>query len=111
LQVDIVAGSVFDPQTLNPYSYCNNDPVNLIDPTGKWDEAKGDSLRSPEDQAAIRAATEAYYSATTQAGRDAAHATAEYIRNNPSKPAPAAPVKTSGAGTSSSSAPETRGVT
>jgi RHS repeat-associated protein len=109
LQTDPVGGSVTIALSFNAYLYCRDDPVNNIDPTGMWDESKGDSHRSPEDQAAIRALTEAYYSATTQAGRDAAHASAEYIRAHPTTPAPAAPVKTSGAGTSSSSAPAAQG--
>jgi RHS repeat-associated protein len=89
LQADPIGGSLLNSQTLNPYSYCNNNPANLIDPTGMWDDtpdARGvrDSQRSSEDQAAIIAATNAYYTATTQAGRDAAHATAVYIREHPS---------------------------
>ena len=25
-----------DPQTLNRYTYCRDNPVNLVDPTGHW---------------------------------------------------------------------------
>jgi len=31
---DPIAGSSFDPQSMNRYSYSRNDPVNLIDPSG-----------------------------------------------------------------------------
>ncbi len=31
---DPLAGSIADPQSLNRYSYVQNDPVNLVDPTG-----------------------------------------------------------------------------
>jgi RHS repeat-associated protein len=31
---DIAKGTVFIPATLNPYSYCGNDPINYIDPNG-----------------------------------------------------------------------------
>ena len=93
LSADLIGGSIHSSQSINPYTYCNNDPVNLIDPTGMWDE-KGeytnipDGQRSAVDQAGIRAATQAYYAATDQAGRDAAHAVAMQIRNNPTADAP-----------------------
>ncbi|GIV87197.1 MAG: hypothetical protein KatS3mg054_1226 [Chloroflexus sp.] len=35
LQPDPWLGSVYAPLTLNGYAYCGNDPVNMIDPTGK----------------------------------------------------------------------------
>ena len=93
LSADPIGGSIHSSQSVNPYTYCNNDPVNLIDPTGMWDE-KGeytnipDGQRSAVDQAGIRAATQAYYAATDQAGRDAAHAVAMQIRNNPTADVP-----------------------
>ncbi|MBF0569829.1 MAG: VCBS repeat-containing protein, partial [Candidatus Omnitrophica bacterium] len=31
---DTVVQSPYNPQTLNRYAYCNNNPVNLVDPTG-----------------------------------------------------------------------------
>lgn len=62
----------------NWYAYCGNDPVNYIDPSGyvytAWDKANG------VDKAKIDAATKAYYEATTDAGRAAAHAEAEKAR-------------------------------
>lgn len=34
LSIDPHPGYLTDPQSLNPYLYCHNDPVNLSDPTG-----------------------------------------------------------------------------
>ena len=33
---DPAAGSKSNPQTLNPYQYCCNDPINSADPSGQW---------------------------------------------------------------------------
>jgi RHS repeat-associated protein len=39
---DTIVQAPFDPQSLNRYSYCRNNPINLIDPTGhSWKEWKG----------------------------------------------------------------------
>jgi RHS repeat-associated protein len=81
-QADPVGGSVANPLSLNAYLYCRDDPVDNIDPTGMV--MPGDEKRSEVDQAAIAAATDAYYAAANQAERDAAHAAAEYVRNHPS---------------------------
>jgi len=35
-QQDPVAGSIGNPATMNRYPYVGNDPVNSIDPTGRW---------------------------------------------------------------------------
>lgn len=32
---DRLAGDAFDPQSLNRYAYVRNDPINMVDPTGK----------------------------------------------------------------------------
>jgi RHS repeat-associated protein len=37
LQADPLIGDVFDPRSLNPFSYVANDPVNRVDPTGMLD--------------------------------------------------------------------------
>ena len=31
-----MAGSIADPRTVNRYAYVGNDPVNFVDPTGRW---------------------------------------------------------------------------
>ncbi len=31
---DLLAGSIFNPQSLNRYAYTRNDPINLVDPLG-----------------------------------------------------------------------------
>ena len=37
ITADTIVQSPYNPQTLNRYTYCNNNPVNLVDPTGhKW---------------------------------------------------------------------------
>ncbi|MEM2592629.1 MAG: RHS repeat-associated core domain-containing protein [Thermofilaceae archaeon] len=35
LQQDPWLGSIYEPLTLNAYTYCLNDPVNAVDPSGK----------------------------------------------------------------------------
>jgi RHS repeat-associated protein len=53
---DPLAGSIFDPQSLNRYAYVLNNPILLIDPFGldfcQWDDGKDDS---PEDGGAKEA--------------------------------------------------------
>jgi len=36
LTADTLVQSPYDPQSLNRYSYCRNNPLNLVDPTGHW---------------------------------------------------------------------------
>jgi len=36
IQADTIVQSPSNPQTLNRYTYCNNNPVNYTDPTGHW---------------------------------------------------------------------------
>ena len=36
LSPDILTGKITDPQSLNPYVYCEGNPVIFIDPTGYW---------------------------------------------------------------------------
>ena len=37
---DSVVQNPYDPQTLNRYSYCLNNPINRIDPTRHWSWGK-----------------------------------------------------------------------
>ncbi|MBL7130493.1 MAG: VCBS repeat-containing protein [Candidatus Omnitrophica bacterium] len=37
---DTLVQNPFDPQALNRYTYCRNNPVNLTDPTGHWSWSK-----------------------------------------------------------------------
>ena len=43
LQRDDVVGAANDTQSLNRYAYCENDPVNVVDPSGRfgWSTIKG----------------------------------------------------------------------
>ncbi|MHB8064410.1 MAG: RHS repeat-associated core domain-containing protein, partial [Ruminiclostridium sp.] len=43
---DTYRGSVNDTMSLNLYSYCENNPVNLIDPSGHWTWKQYDNLGS-----------------------------------------------------------------
>lgn len=36
ITADTVVPSPFNPQSLNRYSYCDNNPLNYVDPTGHW---------------------------------------------------------------------------
>ena len=51
--------------TLNPYIYVKDNPVNLVDPTGKWQ--KGDEKLPKEIQDRIKQLTIDYKNAKTEA--------------------------------------------
>ena len=38
ISADTYKGTVTDPQSLNLYVYCRNNPVNYVDPSGNWPE-------------------------------------------------------------------------
>ena len=40
-RVDPYAGNTQDPQSLHKYAYCHANPINNIDPSGKWIGAAG----------------------------------------------------------------------
>ena len=44
---DPVNQNIYDPQNLNPYAYCRNNPLNLIDPLGASWESLSDSYSDP----------------------------------------------------------------
>jgi len=58
---DTYTGNLSDPLSLNLYTYCSNEPIMYIDPTGHWQEK--DSEKSPEVQAQILEATREYIEA------------------------------------------------
>ena len=43
MKPDLIAGNLGNPQSLNKYVYCNNNPVKYIDPTGRKPESPYDS--------------------------------------------------------------------
>ncbi|MEL7568269.1 MAG: RHS repeat-associated core domain-containing protein, partial [Dehalobacterium sp.] len=67
-----------NPQTLNLYSYCGNDPVNNTDSTGHWKE--GDEKLSKSAQNEIKYLTNLYNKATSKASRDWIAKQADKIR-------------------------------
>jgi len=82
-QRDAFLGFYTDPLSLNRYTYCHNNPIKYIDPSGyvvtQWDL---DNC-SPAQIAQIKAATDAWNvakAANDSAAMDAAHATANAAR-------------------------------
>lgn len=75
-QEDSYNGNIADPQSLNVYTYCYNNPIRFFDPTGNvvtdWDKEH----LTPEDQKKIEQYTREYI-----AGNYNAHYKAEEIRN------------------------------
>ena len=81
LSADPIGGSVLKPVLFNAYLYCASDPVNNIDPTGMYMPGDENLNLTPEQTAAIEVLSDAWFAATDQAGRDAAHAAANAVRN------------------------------
>ena len=80
-QRDKYLGNYTDPLSLNRYTYGHNNPIKYIDPSGyvvtEWDLKNC----TPTQIAQIKAATDAWNNATTQAEKDAAHAAANAARS------------------------------
>jgi vacuolar-type H+-ATPase subunit H len=73
-------GQENNPLSLNRYTYCHNDPVNFIDPSGHWE--LGDEKLSEEAQKAIKKLTDSYFDSNNERGRKYAHEAAKAIRSN-----------------------------
>jgi RHS repeat-associated protein len=72
-----------NPLSLNLYTYCSNDPIRYLDPTGH--RQAGDEKLSITDRAAIADLTYTYNEAKAKSdikGMEAAHQAAENIRKN-----------------------------
>jgi RHS repeat-associated protein len=80
LSEDTFSGYAADPLSLNLYTYCSNNPIIYIDPTGHWQQ--GDEALNDEAKAKIIALTNAYYEATTKTEKDAISKQANDIRSN-----------------------------
>jgi RHS repeat-associated protein len=73
-------GEEENPASLNLYTYCSNDPVNYIDPSGHWQQ--GDDKLTKYAQTRIKYFTKRYYEAKTQSEKNAWHKLADMYRNN-----------------------------
>jgi len=80
-------GEASDPLSLNLYTYCHNNPIRYIDPTGHWIES--DQNFSMPVQTELLKLTLAWYLAETQSEKDAIHQTAQDIREKFSSGFPA----------------------
>lgn len=49
LTPDSIVQSPYDPQFLNRYAYCRNNPINLVDPTGQRTDEYGHPITIPLD--------------------------------------------------------------
>jgi RHS repeat-associated protein len=77
---DTYRGQAFDPLSLNLYTYCANNPIMYIDPTGHWKQ--GDEKLNQDARVAISRLTDLYYSTTDKAEKDRIVKEANEIRNN-----------------------------
>jgi RHS repeat-associated protein len=78
LSEDSYLGDTNDPLSLNLYTYCLNNPVMYIDPTGYWEET--DSKYSTTVQIELLKLTLAWYLADNKEVKDDIHNQAEAIR-------------------------------
>lgn len=80
---DTYRGDPNDPLSLNLYTYCHNEPIMYVDPTGHWGGRTGeekDEELSPGAQDKIRDLTDKYYEAKTPEEREAIHQEANRVR-------------------------------
>lgn len=61
LSVDLVAGSLSNPQSLNRYSYVLNNPLKFIDPTGMIVEWADSEKKKKKDEAEARTSAQRKY--------------------------------------------------
>ncbi|NJD02083.1 MAG: RHS repeat-associated core domain-containing protein [Ruminiclostridium sp.] len=78
LTEDSYTGDPKDPLSLNLYTYCHNDPVNYIDPTGHWEQ--GDNNYCMAIQTQLLKLTLMWYLADENS-RGEIHAEAQRIRD------------------------------
>ncbi|RCX08177.1 RHS repeat-associated protein [Anaerobacterium chartisolvens] len=84
---DTYTGNPSDPLSLNLYTYCHNEPIMYVDPTGHKEELDK-MIKSTATKNAIDKATKAYEQAKAKndkAGMTKAHDDAEKARSNYAK--------------------------
>ena len=81
LQEDTYAGDASDPLSLNTYTYCLNNPIIYIDPTGHWQES--DKNLNQDARIAISRLTDIYYSTNDPKVKAQCAAEAQAVRSNP----------------------------
>lgn len=80
-QMDLFLGNTHDPLSLNLYTYCSNNPLRFIDPSGHWQEGDEDLPSWAYDLiAADTKKWEEAYSRNDAAGMAEAHSHAQAIR-------------------------------
>lgn len=71
-------GEATNTLSLNLYTYCHNDPINFIDPSGHWIES--DYRLNKKDQEKIIKYTDKWYSAKSNAEKKKWHRKAKEVR-------------------------------
>ena len=80
LSEDTYSGKANDALSLNLYTYCSNNPIKYLDPTGHWQQ--GDENLTQKARIEISRLTDLYCSAKTDAQRQAIHDAANDIRDS-----------------------------
>jgi len=81
-QRDAFLGSYADPLSLNRYTYCHNNPIRYIDPTGHIKEDDAKNLNAAGLQL-VQVLTSEYYATNDRAEREAISKKADAIRADP----------------------------